>query len=1554
MADPTLPSSTICVDGTSFGPSSECRGFDFSTLFENTLLVLVPNLLFIGLFLIIRLPHLLRKTRIRPPVQPSNPKQRALATLGLPWTTYVPSSPGDFRILDRPIDANTLPIRSDWLGLARILFALVGVILAAVLLGLGQTELAKDPDTYAALGGWSFTMAQSLQLIGAITLAVAVWAERLYTRGGSFLVPFFILSSILFDGARLRTLNMIDIPIGNGPFVQHSLRITSFFRVLAASLGIKVILLVTESVNTDSGETDEARATWFNRLGFFWLFPLMSTGVRRALQMDDLPQLDSSYSTAHLSHYFTATWNFSEQAKRKKQGKRTESFLRSIVKAFPYVAYGPILSKLVITAITLAQPYLISNVIRFVESWGLQSAGGPPAQPVALGWALAGAFALCYSVNALGQGVFYWIATQNGVTLRGLLIGQLYAKSLRIHMAETGTLGSAGAVNLMSADVERIISAVHPFHELWSGIVTIAIGLYILYTVIGALFVVPLVVTLLLLCGGSLGINLGKWQKEWSERTEQRLAVTSSMVNNMKAVKMSGLEAFFQRKLTGLREAEMNSLSKYLMTLANVVFVANIGQGTLLVSTFAALAITVRVHPNFSHPFDQNTVFTALSALNVVTFPVLMLGQNFAMSFMAAASFKRVESFLLMDEKEADADFKYDEADKSSEHSDDPKSSGKSVIKCEDATMQWDLKGDAVLQDVTIDFRTGITMVIGPLSSGKSTLLSAVLAEPYITSGKVITPAQNSVRKPIAYSSQDCWIQETLSIRANIIFHSDQRVDQGWYDTVVAACCLNEDFATFALGDKRLAKSLSGGQRQRISLARAVYAREADLVVLDDPFCALDGETEARTWANLFQHPTGLLRNKTVVLASNALHRLKDVDWIVRLGDGKVLQQGPPAQVKLSEEEIRDLETAQKAVSEAIKKGKKVKAGNDKDEDADGDEDTEMTVKVDSNFELDKDGNVIEEVGVGRILYKYYGFWLKCASPMRFGVMLVCFILANAGTWGMQGYLQRWTLRSDQSKQENFGALLGGLFALLAVYLMFEGIDIYLAIGIISPRAGRKLHRRLLQGVLSAPLAFFESRSSGQILNRFSQDLMAADSQWMMFLAAFLACLLGVIILMVISAPYLLIVVAVVAVAVFLIRCYYLPNSRQLRRLEMSSKSPLYTLFGDSTTGLAVIRAFGRQKTLSDMCRTYTDTSQRPHYALEACRRWLLVYTNLCAMVTNSALVLIVVGIRSSRTASVVGVALAQTVNLSVMLTAVITTWCEAEIAGVVFERLYEFSHTPSEEVGSNGKIPSSFEDGKDEEKYSPASAIRGKPGTVDFKDVVLSYTSGEGEPVLKSLSFSLNPGEHLGICGRTGSGKSTILLALLRMVERQSGEIRLGGQSIDSYELHQLRQAVAVVGQDPLIVNGASVRQNLTLEGELPEDRIWQVLKDVRLAEYVKALPEGLDTILDHKKARLSQGRRQLLAIARVLLNPKQVVVLDEVSSAIDEETDELIQGLLRTELQSSTVISIAHRTAAILNFDRVMVLGGGKILEMDTPSALLARPNSAFRALAKHQGVV
>ncbi|KAE8208084.1 hypothetical protein A4X03_0g806 [Tilletia caries] len=508
--------SLTCVDNTSFGPGSPCRNFDFSLLFENTILVLLPNVVFIALFGLIRLPRLLHKSRVRPPAQDQKRRDGVWgSTFGLPLRAYVPNDSA-LKVLDRPLEPQDLPLCIDWLGVLRILFAVIGVALAAALLGLSRNEVS-DPSIKAALGGWSFAVAQVLHLVGAIVLAAAVWTERLCTKGGSFLVPLFVLCSILFDGARLRTFNMVDIPLANDAFVQYSMRATSFFRVFAASIGIKVLLIATESINTDGGETAEGRATWFNRLGFFWLFPLMLTGFRKALKMEDLPRLDGQYSTSYLSETFSGVWSFAEQTELKRQGKKTRSFLWAIVCAFPYVVYGPIIAKVAVTAVTLAQPYLISDVIQFVEGATNQQPGGPPPRPAAWGWSLAGAFALCYTVNAVGSGWYWWATAQNGATLRGLIVGQLYAKSLRLHLAEAGALGSAGAVNLMSADVQRIVSAVDPLHEFWSGVIIIGVGLYILHSQMGTVFLVPLIATFALL--GYWAPSLARCKRSGVERS---------------------------------------------------------------------------------------------------------------------------------------------------------------------------------------------------------------------------------------------------------------------------------------------------------------------------------------------------------------------------------------------------------------------------------------------------------------------------------------------------------------------------------------------------------------------------------------------------------------------------------------------------------------------------------------------------------------------------------------------------------------------------------------------------------------------------------------------------------------------------------------------------------------------------------------------------------------------------------------------------------------------------------------------------------------------------
>ncbi|KAK0528278.1 hypothetical protein OC834_000770 [Tilletia horrida] len=1559
-----------CTDGVAFGPGSTCRLFDFTTLFENVILSILPSAVFLFLFLVARLPRLLKKAPVRGkgavlPTATTRLNEKSASSNGSP-TLAAASSEGtvspepDLHKAQEQLDVQLPTRKLDPLGMTRIALAVLLVLSALTKLILSQTEAKKTQLLQDALGDWSFTAAQALELVCSCVLLFAVALERQRTRGGHFLVPLFLLCSIFFEGARVRTFNTFPASLNFGS--------TATFGLFCVSLALRVLLLITESINDhDAADTTEGRATFMNRIGFFWLLPILSKGYKKPLTIQDLPEVNDRFEARYLGNKLRKVWDYTAQS--NGQLPKT-SLVLAVARAYPSVVFAPIIPRLAVTAATLAQPWLIQDTIAFIESYtGRNEPGAPPPLPAAQGWALAGAFALTYTVFATATAVYFWIVSQNGATLRGGIMQCLYDKSLRQHLGISTELGPGGAVNLMAADVERIIKSLDPIHELWSGLILVGIGIYMLYLKLKLVFLAPLIATLIFLFGTPyIGRTLGAKQKAWSGKIDERLAITSSFIGGIKAVKMGGLEKFFARKAIEARAAEIKMLRKYMSTLATVVTAANISGEAITIIAFAALAIVVHLDQNTSLRFDQETVFTAMAITTIISTPLLQIGQRFGLAVAAYASFKRIETFLLNPERNEDTSIEtallHDKVGDDAVH-----------VNFSNASLSWKVDSEPVLSGLDLNLPPGITMVIGRLASGKSTLLQAVLGETYVTKGKVTTPAASRGGPCIAYASQDPWTQESLSIKDNIIFYSNEPFDPWWYARVIDACALKEDLDSFDGGDKRLAKSLSGGQKQRINLARAIYAREAALVVLDDPFSALDADTESKIWKNLFDKRKGVLRTKTVLLASNGLHRLRDVDWVVNLHEGTISEQGPPVLFRLTDGaflEAREQNDRRRARLSAGNIGDLLATtGRDKKR-ASGIESmkrlsgisgiSSMLPDADSIHVEDeaageeaatrKENEGIEQVSESKIGFKTYMVWVRAAGVFCVVLSIASFATAMAGTFGVQVYLQHWVLLSAEEQRRQFGQWMGGYWGVFAGYSFWYAFALFWTFCAVVPRAGVKLHAGLVNGILSAPLSFFNDLSTGSILNRFSQDLFIADDIWIIFFSNFIGNvfgLLGAVILMVIAAPYLLIIVAVLFAIIYTLRRFYIRSSTQLRRLEMASKSPLYTLFGDTTSGLAIIRAFGRTSSLRNLNIDYVNGAQRPYYTLYACRRWLMCWLNMCAMIANTSLVIVVVALRYSSSASLLGVALSQTVSLSNAMNQVVSAWCEAEIAAVVFERIAEFTNTPPEAKPEEAGKPLI-----ERVPHAHAVAQHAHSGDVHFKDVVLSYTPGEGTPVLKGVSFSIRSGEHLGICGRSGSGKSTILLALLRMVQHQSGDIVVNGRPVGDYDLHELRSSITVVGQEPLIVNGATVRENIDLEGTATDEAIWKVLRDTQMAEFIKSLPEALDTKLDPKSVSLSTGRRQLLTIARAILNRKSIVVLDEVTSALDAETDAIVKDLMETELADSTIINIAHRLDAIRRMDRVLVLSHGSVLELDTPDNLLERPQGAFRSMAAQQGLV
>lgn len=495
-----------CLDGSRWGPASTCRVFDFTPAFENTILTILPSAVLLLLLLCFRLPRVAHKPRLPNRLGPRDP-----------------------------------------LGIAQAACAAGLLVLTIAALACACAEL----DSIQLLAGGGSTLllaAQALEFLASVGVFLSVLAERSHTAGGSFVLPLYLLSTILFDGARLRTYCQLPNEVG--------LRSTAYFGIFAAMLGLRTLLFFLLSTNLARVEQD---ASFVNRLGFFWLMPLIFGGMRRTLTIDSLPALGPRYQTRHLGEMFKAAYPYSAMA----QGKIPKRGLfGGVLRAFYYNLTTPIIPKIVATAVTLAQPYLIQDTIVYIGSYA--GIPGFPPQPASKGWSLAGAYALVYTVQALASSQYLFATKQNQVVISGALLEALYDKAVRIELSTATELGSAKAVNLMSQDVQRIMRLIDPVHEIWSAIATVAVAIYICWDALHTVFVVVLFMAFLILfLGPACAIPMGPAQAAWSGATDRRVRLTTSAFSSIKAIKMSALEPFFVRKILALRKTELQNFRKF-------------------------------------------------------------------------------------------------------------------------------------------------------------------------------------------------------------------------------------------------------------------------------------------------------------------------------------------------------------------------------------------------------------------------------------------------------------------------------------------------------------------------------------------------------------------------------------------------------------------------------------------------------------------------------------------------------------------------------------------------------------------------------------------------------------------------------------------------------------------------------------------------------------------------------------------------------------------------------------------------------------------------------
>jgi ABC-type multidrug transport system fused ATPase/permease subunit len=855
---------------------------------------------------------------------------------------------------------------------------------------------------------------------------------------------------------------------------------------------------------------------------------------------------------------------------------------------------------------------------------------------------------------------------------------------------------------------------------------------------------------------------------------------------------------------------------------------------------------------------------------------------------------------------------------------------GQPLIQITEGSFGWG-KGDSVLKDLNITFpKGGLTFVIGPVASGKSALCKTLLGETRALKGTVRI---FSASKEIAFCDQTPHLSYN-TIKENIVGFSN--LDAVWYEAVLEACALTGDVMGMPKQSDTLVGSggisLSGGQRQRVALARALYARKS-ILILDDTFSGLDSSTAQHIFqAVISPHGLAQKHGTTIIFATNAVEFLPFADHIIALGsDGRVAQQGPHETFRMQPGYVSSL---------AFENGRR-----DQEISVTDDTGTTKMAKTEGKDDLTRQ---LGDYGIYRYYFGAAGL-LSTVVMLAFGISFS--ISFNLSTL----WLKLWTDANSKSHAVDNGMYLGVYGALQCLSVILFVLLTYRILISVVNKTGINLHSNLLETVANASFTVFSTIDKGSIMNRFSHDIQLVDMQLPVGLVSLVSCTCvgaGQRILAVVSSPWIGLTLPVILTVFYFVQKFYLRTSRQLRLLELEAKSPLYTNFSETLNGNATIRAFGWTNRNLAHNQTLLDLSQKPSYLLHMVQRWLTFVIDM--VVACIAVIVATLAITQRASGGFTGVALTQIMLMNLTIRGVILAWTEVETSIGAVTRIKGFGeNTPLEqEPLEQGHLAVDWP----------------QKGKVEFAEVSAAYDTALNKTALVNLNLKIQPGEKVGICGRTGSGKSSLVLALLRMLEIQRGSIKIDDVDLRQIPCRTIRERLNVLPQSPLIIPG-TVRSNLDPNGENNTTLMIEALRKTQLWPIFEATG-GLDSPVSGEI--LSHGQRQLFCLAAAIVKRSKVVILDEATSkyvmftsllsrslvlrliflfnSVDHGTDGLMQRIIRDEFKGRTVIVITRRLYTILDFDRVGVMDHGVIRELDSPGALLGR-DSMFRDMYREK---